>query len=357
MNIAEIDPNFKAADVGGVPVQYVNALQGGPFRLSGFPWRDADGTVRRLPVSMSRKEVNEGALYLAQHTSGGQLAFRTDSRYIAIRAMLNIAPHDMEHMPRTGSSGFDVYEWMPGGSVFRYVVGVSQLQLYGVMREEMVIPAAEERSMRSWRINFPLYGGVRTLEIGLEPGAAVEAPEPFRLEKPVVLYGGSIFQGACASRPGNSLGGMLCRELDAPQIGLGFSGCGLGEAAIARKIAELDMSALIMGCELNSPTPEFLRDRLIPFHDIIRAAHPELPIIYVTQGDYIHPGHAAVIREMVERAKSMGDLHSYLVTRTECFAELADHNTATVDGCHPNDLGFYCMYRQVLPTLKKALNL
>ena len=27
----------------------------------------------------------------------------------------------------------------------------------------------------------------------------------------------------------------------------------------------------------------------------------------------------------------------------------------TVDGCHPNDLGFYRMYRTVLPVLRKAL--
>ncbi len=357
MNIAAIDPNFKAADVGGVPVQYVNALAGGPFRLTGFPWRDADGTLRRLPASLTRHEVNEGALFLAMHTSGGQLAFRTDSRYIAVRAVLNVAPHDMCHMPRTGSSGFDIMERTAEGYVFRSVIGPTADQLFRDGVTEMAIPAAKERSMRSWRINFPLYGGVRSLEIGLEPGSTVEEPEPFRLAKPIVLYGGSIFQGACASRPGNSLGGLLCRELDAEQIDIGFSGCGLGEVAIARKIAELDLAALIMGCELNSPTPEFLRDRLIPFQEAIREKHPTLPIIYVTQGDYINPGNAAVVREMHERAKSAGDENVYLVTRTECFGDLPDPYMGTVDGCHPNDLGFFLMYQKVLPVLKKALNL
>ena len=357
MNLAAIDPNFKPADVGGVPVQYVNALAGGVFRLTGFPWRDADGTLRRLPWRMNRQEVNQGALYLAQHTSGGQLAFRTDSRYIAIRAVLNVAPHDMNHMPRTGSSGFDFMERTAEGYVFRKVVGPAPQHLYGDVLEQMAIPETAERVMRSWRINFPLYGGVRSLEIGLEPDCSVEEPEPFRVEKPVLLYGGSIIQGGCAGRPGNSLGGLLCRELDAPQINLGFSGSGLGEAAIAREIAELDLAALIMGCELNSPTPEFLRDRLIPFHDTIRVKHPALPIIYVTQGDYICPGHAAVVREMVERANGMGDANTMLVTRTECFGELPDPSMGTVDGCHPNDLGFYCMYRKVLPVLKKALGL
>ena len=45
MDISEIDPNFKTAEVGGKPVQYVDVLKGGgPFRISGFPWRKADGS-------------------------------------------------------------------------------------------------------------------------------------------------------------------------------------------------------------------------------------------------------------------------------------------------------------------------
>ena len=40
MDISEIDPNFKTAEVGGKPVQYVDVLKGGgPFRISGLPPR------------------------------------------------------------------------------------------------------------------------------------------------------------------------------------------------------------------------------------------------------------------------------------------------------------------------------
>lgn len=356
MDIASIDPNFRKAEVDGVPVEYVDALAGGVFRLSGFPWRAGDGALRRLPADLTRQEVNDGALFLAMHTSGGQLAFRTDSRYIALRAELNVAPHDMDHMPRTGSSGFDFYEKTSEGYFFRQVVGPSLHQLLQTGVEQMVILPSPERTMRSWRVNFPLYGGVRHLEIGLEPGASVEAPEPFKLANPVVLYGGSIFQGACASRPGNSLGGQLCRALDAELIDLGFSGCGLGEAAIARKITELDFAALILGCELNPPTAEMLRERMTAFYDIIRAKHPEKPIVFVTQGDFSHPDRTAVITGIYERGRASGDTHVHLVTRRDCFADLADPNTATVDGCHPNDLGFYLMCRQVLAVLQTEWN-
>ena len=356
MDIAEIDPNFKPAEIGGRAVCFTDALSGGPFRLTGFPWRGADLPLRRLPETLSLHEVNEGALFLSLHTSGGQLAFKTDSRVVAVRAVLNVAPHDMNHMPRLGSSGFDLQRKTGNGQIFVREFAPHVEHLHGEPFAELAT-VGETREMRSFRLYFPLYGGVRKLEIGVEPGAALEAPEPFAVKKPILLYGGSIFQGGCASRPGNSFGNLLCRKLDAPGIDLGFSGCGLGEIAIARKIAELDLAALLMGCELNAPTAEFLRERLNPFFDTVRAAHPELPIVFVTQGDYTSPDRAAVVRGVCERAWQAGDRHTHLVTRKECFAELDDWQTATVDGCHPNDLGFYLMYRAILPVLQAELGL
>ena len=50
LDIASVDPNFKAAEVGGEPVEYVNAMAGGPFRMTGFPWQDDAGLPRRLPT-------------------------------------------------------------------------------------------------------------------------------------------------------------------------------------------------------------------------------------------------------------------------------------------------------------------
>ena len=134
-DISCVDPNFKAAEVGGEPVEYVNAMAGGPFRMTGFPWQDAEGLPRRLPADMTVKDVNEGAIFLSQHTSGGQIAFRTDSRYIAIRADINVAPHDMGHMPRTGSSGFDFYEHTADGYAFRKVIAPTPEHLKGEILE------------------------------------------------------------------------------------------------------------------------------------------------------------------------------------------------------------------------------
>ncbi|MBR4076337.1 MAG: hypothetical protein IKK25_05695, partial [Lentisphaeria bacterium] len=98
MKIEEIDKNFKTADLGGTPVNFYNACTA-PFVIEGFAWRkDGETTFYRLPRKFTKDDVNEGALYLANNTSGGVVRFRTNSPYIAIRAKL-VYSADMNHMP------------------------------------------------------------------------------------------------------------------------------------------------------------------------------------------------------------------------------------------------------------------
>ena len=55
MDISKIDPNFKPATVGDLAVEYADVLTaGGEFRLSGIPWRRADGLLLRLPETRAR---------------------------------------------------------------------------------------------------------------------------------------------------------------------------------------------------------------------------------------------------------------------------------------------------------------
>ena len=355
MDISQVDPNFKPATVGDLAVGYLDVLKaGGVFRLSGFPWRRADGTLRRLPETLDRTQVSEGALHLAQHTSGGQLAFKTDSRYIAVRAKLDVAPHDVPHIAHT-ALGLDFYERTSDGVVFRKAVGPTTAQMYGETLEQLAIAAAKERKMRSWRVNLPLYNGVRSLELGFEPGSNFEAPEPFAVPKPILFYGSSITQGACASRPGCCYTAMLCRKLDAEQINLGFAGRAKGEIAVAEAIASLDLAAFVMDYDHNAPDAEHLRKTHGPFFRTVRAAHPDLPILMLSRGDSCIAERTAAVRATYDEAVAAGDKNVYFLDGKTYFADLEDWRAATLDGCHPNDFGFYLMYRTILPVLMKML--
>lgn len=350
--IEDIDKNFTVAKVGNREVKYFDALKP-PFALEGFAWFGKDKKLYRLPSELTKDQVNSGALFLSNHTSGGAIRFRTDSPYIVLKATL-VHSSDMNHMTRTGSAGFDIYRGTPGNMSHAGTAQVGRDQ----KTLELVIAGTPDKTMQDWLLNMPLYGGVSTLEIGIAPDTQVEAPTPHKTKAPVLFYGSSITQGGCASRPGNAYTSMLCRAVDAEQINLGFSGSGRGEPAVAKAIADLKLSAFVMDYDHNAPSVKHLEETHEQFFKIIRQQQPELPIIIMTKCD--NWGSAAdaqrrdVIRKTYENALSAGDRNVYFIDGATLFGT-ENRDACTVDRCHPNDLGFYRMYQTCLPVLKKAL--
>ena len=279
-----------------------------PLLLTGLPFRDSpDAPLHRLPAHLTKADVNEGALGLSSNPSGAAVLLRTDSPVIGLISS-----------PCTGAQ--------PGKPI--------DLIVY-----------------------LPLYSRVDTLEIAVTPDARVEPPTPQRLRRPIVFYGSSITQGGCCSRPGNNYTTMICRALDAPQVNLGFSGSAKGEPAIAKAIATLDAELLVLDYDPNAPSPEHLRNTHEPFFRIIRQARPSLPIVILSRPDTRNGGERRdIIRQTYENAVAAGDRHVYFISGDTLFSP-AGTDFCTVDGCHPNDLGFYMMYTHVLPVVRQALGL
>lgn len=359
MNIEDVDPNFKAVKVGEKDVVFHNVLLK-PFSFEGSPWGDkSKGEFYRLPADMEApKDVNEGALWNGhQLTSGICVRFETDATFIAIKAVLHDSC-DMNHMPRAGSAGFDLYV---GPSKNSHHVGTAQPCRDEINLERTLLDRPLwKNEMREFRINFPLYGGVTSLEVGLPVGSKINAPFPHAI-KPILFYGSSITQGGCASRPGNNYCSMVSRAMDAEQINLGFSGCGRGEIAVAKAIASLDLSLFVMDYDYNAPTIEALLATHEPFYKEIRSKHPNLPIIMMTKCNPWDDGTVEedakrfeIIKATYDKAIASGDKHLYFIDGHTLFG---NHNRTdcTVDGCHPNDLGFFRMYEAVLPVAQKAI--
>ena len=143
-----------------------------PLRLSGFAWFEQDRIYRRLPVKPDWP-IPDAVDHLANHTAGGQVAFRTDSRRVWVKVQL-AGPANMVHMPATGQCGFDLYLGEPGSMMYwNTTKWDGKESAYTV--ELLNAPTSE---MRHITINFPLYQGVKELHIGLDEGARVEPPRP-----------------------------------------------------------------------------------------------------------------------------------------------------------------------------------
>ena len=315
-----------------------------PFSVHGVFYED--DRFRRIPLAVA-EQVSDGVRFLNDNTAGGRVRFRTDSAVVAVYADL-CAVGKMPHFALTGSVGFDVYA-------------------DGHYRGTMIPPfdVTDQFEAKTWltgescevTINFPLYSGVKRLLIGVKEGAVVEPAAPYTAP-PVVFYGSSITQGGCASRAGNSYQAILARELGFDYINLGFSGSAKAEAPMVDYIASLDMCAFVLDYDHNAPDAAHLQATHEPFYKAVRAAHPDIPIVMMTRPVYRYDEdelrRLAIVRTTYDRAVAAGDTNVYMIDGRELvgeeFAEMS-----TVDGCHPNDLGFYAMAKRLRVTLEEVL--
>ena len=353
MDLSVIDPRLIDAAVDAEGVVWRNALSA-PFSLRGVYYDE--GAFRRMPSDIAAA-VNPGVRALSSATAGGRLRFRTNSPYVAIRAMLP-PPSLMNHMPLSGSAGFALY--IDGAYAGKYTPkmdeAIAAKENHGIALAGMV--SRPTGAVYECELYFPLYGGVRELHIGLSEGCKLLPPTPYRAEKPIVFYGSSITQGACASRPGNDYISILSRRLNVDVLNLGFSGNGNAEPTMLDYLCGLDALGYVFDYNFYLDRPERI---LPPHYDIyrcLRDAHPSVPILMMDKPAAVFDaeGYAArnaMIKATYERALSEGDR---LVGYIDSEKMMGDDPAACfVDANHPNDLGFYRMADALYPMLEKLL--
>ncbi|MEA4863738.1 MAG: SGNH/GDSL hydrolase family protein [Victivallaceae bacterium] len=361
--IAEVDKNMAARRAADDGLRFFKP-EDSPFVLSGLPFYLRDKVFRRLPANPVPAPPNEGVDYLSWHTAGAQLKFRTDSTRVTVKAASHYAVL-MDHMPQTGICGCDLYCDGRFWGVTRYGVGEKSYNA------ELFKNADGPRRMREFILNFPLYDGVDSLEVGLDEDAAVESPAPWSRSGSIVWYGTSIQQGGCASRPGMGLTNILSRRLNMEIVNLAFSGSGRGESAMAELTLQVPNPAMfILDYEANVGTADNLIATLPRLIDILRAKCPVLPLVVISrikasvESAPEYRGHGCrelrqlgikIQRTEVAKRLVAGDAHIYFIDGSDLLGD--DFWECTVDGLHPTDLGFYRMAENLESPLRTILGL
>lgn len=341
-DITQYDKNFKVwSDLGREDITWYDPKTE-PFSLYGVFY---DGECyRRMPEDVA-KTVNDGVRELSKHTAGGRVCFSTDSDFVAITCR-RPGLWRLAHMALAGSGGFDLYT-RTGGVITYYGTFVPSNETNGYS-SIVKFPTKEKREIL---IHFPLYAGIIELSVGVAEGASIEKWNGYKREKPIVFYGSSITQGACASTPGNDYIGRVSRRFDTNYINLGFSGSAKGENTMMEYIASLDMSCFVYDYDQNAPDAAHLEKTHYAGYRKVRESHPDLPIIMMSNPHYDKPmwegpARRDVIAASFARAKSEGDENVYFVDGKEIFATF-NSDGCTVDSSHPNDLGFWRMAEAV----------
>ena len=356
--------SFKEPDAKGLVWYRPDTAAGSPFKLIGFCWFEQDRVFQRLPLN-SGFELRDGVKYLARHTAGGQVRFRTNSKRVVLRAETS-GFGIMNHMPQTGSGGFDLYV---GDGTFQTFWRTTTYPVNEKKIEFQIFAEGDGVTMHDFTLNFPLYNGVESLELGVDADATFEAPLAFADDRPIVIYGTSVTQGGCASRPGALFTNILSRRLNRPFLNLGFSGNGIGEPELAHIINKIENPSLIILDYEGNATVD-MDTTLTPFMEILRRHDPEVPILIITRIRFADEARFATDTRADERAGNAvirfqhqlneykkwlarGDKNIYFIDGGELLGD--GYAECTVDGIHPTDMGFFRMADYLEPRLRDIL--
>jgi len=356
------DKNMRLGEATAIDLRWLSALET-PLRVTGLPWLKRDGVYRRLPVHPDypiRPEVDR----LANHTAGVQVRFRTNSPLLYVRVKL-ADRYSMYQMSATGQCGVDCYIGAIGGQQY---INTARFD-FAATEYESVLYDSLPQEMRDITLNLPLYQGVRELYVGVAPSSEVRAFPGFPGGGKVLLYGTSITHGACATRPGMAYPNILSRMFPHEFVSFGFSGNAQGEPELARLISQVESPALlVLDYEANTPSTERLRESLPAFIRIYRDAHPDVPILVLSQirlaREAFDESVAAqreerkkIQRDEVERLRAAGDLHVHFFDGTLLLGEADEAQDCTTDGIHPSDLGYSRIAKTLRPVIAGLLGI
>ena len=359
--IATWDPNM-AAENAVVDENGVKWIDGKNLPLEGRVFDDVEHWFDRLPANVSTS-VNAGVRGMKHHTAGMQFRFRTDSKTLRFKwTPWNASRLAMGHMPSTGVSGIDIYRWDAG--IGRWL-HVKCFRMPDEAKGEFAFDLPWNHS-GPCLVYLPLYNGIRSFSLGIDPEATIEPlpPRANGVEKPVVFYGTSITQGACASRPGMAFVNIVGRNLDVPVVNLGFAGCGWMELEMSDHLARIDASCYVLDCLWNMGSTSvgnlpgrFVEENYEPFIRNLRAKRPGVPIVMAGQCN-VRNGEPnpkeRFVKALYDRLVAEGWQGLVFLPGTGMFA---NDSEGTVDGCHPNDLGMMSMAKAFGKAVREALKL
>lgn len=335
--------------------RWLDPLQNGGG-VQGQGWPELNKTYFRLP-DRAEETIRPAVWSLSRQSAGLNIVFRTDAKTFTVRFKVR-GGMAMFHMPSTGVSGIDVYAVDRDGvkrwCAPRFTPTLKTDGCEYVYDNITMFP--EDGCQYEYHMYLGLYNGVESLEVGVPEDARITFC-PSSIEKPLVVYGTSIAQGACASRPGNCWTGILDRELDHPVVNLGFSGNGRLEPEVLDLINEIDAEMFILDCIPNLAEPQYDITNLV-YNAVaqLREAH-DCPILLVEHSGYVgEDANVQMSRHRPANSKQRKAYNDLLAAGYKNLYYLSNEEIGLgmdgmVEGVHPNDLG---MRRQADAVGKKV---
>lgn len=292
---------------------------------------------------------------LVRQSSGIALVFRSDSPSIAVRTTYEDRQRKTSTAP-IASYGYDLYVSDGKGGWTFADAGVSSKDGKTVTT---VLAGGMEPTEKEFLLYLPLYAVLEKIEIGIEMGSRIEAaPSPFRHR--VAVFGSSYTHGAGCSRSGMTYAAQLTRNTGIQLLSLGCSGHSKLQPYFADVLAEADVDAILLDA-FSNPSAKTIRERLLPFIDMVATAHPDIPIIFQrTLRREERNFRTGVEKDEAEKRQVSDSLMTevmkkypnvYFITPS---ASDGSH-LHSVDGVHPDEYGYRLWAESIEKQFKKIL--
>lgn len=351
-----------AGSLSAQGIVWHNPLDGDPPCVGGRAWNAEIGRqFHRLPARFEAT-MPKSVWNLSRQAGGLEVRFVSTSRNVSVRYKVRSMP-GYWNMATADHSGVDLYGTDANGRQHWIGVHMRWTSRHDTItyRYEDIQPAAYSDRGLLFTLYLPPYNEVESLEVGTDSGATFRFLQP-SAERPVVVYGSSIVQGASPSRPGLMWTHLLERMSGYPVVNLGFSGSALMEPAVFDALAEIDARAFILDPMPNSyGLGEEITRRAVEGVRKLRT-HSEAPILMAE----CHLQSDRWLKPALQKQYADGNAHfrqAYETLKNEGCQNLfylgSDRldlgEEGMIEGTHPNDIGNMAYARAYDAALREML--
>lgn len=351
-DFSDLDPNYKNKAVQADGMDWYDAFSA-PLVVEGAPFVNADGSRTRFPMAATEKLMAaKNYQVMGKQMAGVVVRFKTNSGRISVKAVFDEF-YVNQKCPVVGC-GFDFYragKWAG--------LAVPPLTLKDGDEFTMTFGGTGRKEGELFTLYLPAMCGLRSLKIGIQSGREFFAVPDHALGKgPIVFYGSSITHCGSASRPGLEHGAMVCRNLDAEFLNVGYCGSCHGDLAAAEVIASVKPLALVMEYDDNAFKADELKVNHPAFFRRFRELCPKTPVLILTSPCPLFglESRKTIVRTWLE-AVDAGDRNVDFIDTSALFDDCVDVNECFMDGGHQNDLGGKRMATAIEGRLRRNLKL
>ena len=285
-------------------------------------------------------------------SSGISVAFKTNSTSIRV-----LTEYGQASFPTNGngysSRGYDLYIKKNGEWVY------AESGVANNLNKRFTLISDMDNSEKECLLYLPLYSEVKSVKIGIDKKANIEAlPNPFRHR--IGVFGSSFTHGSSTSRSGMTYPAIFSRRTGVQLLSLGCSGNCKLQDYFCDVLCNADVDAFIFDT-FSNPTEEEIKERLFPFIEKLKKAHPGKPLIFQatirresrnfnTKSEREEQSRMELVEKMMKEAcKKYKDVYFIHPNAT------ADDNNASVDATHPDNYGYNLWARSIEKPVLKIL--